>query len=412
VSFLNISVIRVLFPRSIKSTKMKFITYMICVAMLLTACHRGQSHDHGHAPDDHDHEGHNHEPAVSAGNSEHDPGEIVILPEQAEAAGVQVEAVWPKPFDMVIKTGGQIQAAQGDELTVVAPSGGIVSFARSLTEGSAVRQGEVLVTVSSRNMLEGDPAAKAQLAYGQAEREYRRAASLAKDSLIPAKEYEQARTGYETAKVAYDALAESHTANGITVSAGIGGYVKSRPVAEGEYVTAGQPLVTVAQNRRLQLRCDVPERYYSLLATITTASFRTPYDDALYRLADLKGRLVSYGRSAHAASFCIPVTFEFDNTGNITPGAFVEAYLACRPAGNVLAVPLKAMIEEQGLYFVYVQTGEDGYLKREVKPGDDNGLDVHILAGLKPGDKVVTQGAVHVKLAGNAPSIPEHSHSH
>ncbi len=390
---------------------MKIITYIICIAILFVACHRGQNHDPDHDEHDHDHEGHNHE-AVADGSHGHAPGEIVILPEQAEAAGLQVETAWPKPFDMVIKTSGQIQAAQGDELTVVAPSNGIVAFVRSLTEGSAVRQGDVLVTISSQHMLEGDPVVKAKLAYEQAEREYRRATSLTKDTLMSAREYELVRTNYETAKVTYDALAKSQTAKGITATAGIGGYIKNRLVAEGEYVTAGQPLVTVSQNRRLQLKCDVPEKYYNLLATVTTANFRTPYDDTLYKLADLKGRMASYGRSANTASFYIPVTFEFDNIGNITPGAFVEVYLMSKPMGNVMTVPLKAMIEEQGLYFVYVQTEEDGYMKREVKPGDDNGQDVHILAGLKPGDKVVTRGAMHVKLASNTSAIPEHSHSH
>lgn len=379
--------------------------------MILTACHRGQNHDHDHDHDEHDHEGHSHE-TVAAGVHEHAPGEIVILPEQAKVAGLQVEVVCPKPFGMVIKTGGQVQAAQGDELTVVAPANGVVSFARSLAEGAAVRQGETLAVISSQNMLEGDPVAKAKLAYEQAERAYRRATSLVEDMLMSVREYEQIRTDYETAKVTYEALGKSQTAKGVAVPAGIGGYVKTRLATEGEYVTVGQPLVTVLQNRRLQLRCDVPEKYYHLLASIASANFRTLYDDTLYRLADLKGRLISYGRSANAASFHIPVTFGFDNPGNITPGAFAEVYLTSAPTDNVITVPLKAMIEEQGVYFVYVQTDEDAYVKREVKPGHDNGQDVHILSGLHSGEKVVTNGAIHVKLAGNTSAIPEHGHSH
>ncbi len=400
---------------------MKLITYIICIAMLFTACHRGQNnvheHDHDHEThehqdhDGHDHDEHDHESAVSD-NPKHAPDEIVILPEKAKAAGLQVEELWPKPFNMVIKTSGQLQAAQGEERTVAAPVNGIVSFSRILAEGSAVKQGETLLTISSRNMIEGDPVAKAKLAYEQAEREYRRAASLAKDTLVSTREYELARTNYETAKLTYDALAQSQTANGISVSAGISGFVKNRLVTEGEYVTAGQPLATVSQSRRLQLKCDVPERYYNQLPTITSANFKVLFDDTLHKLSDLNGRLISYGRSADAASFYIPVTFEFDNTGNITPGVFVEAYLMSKSMGNVMTIPLKATIEEQGLYFVYVQTDEDGYTKREVKPGEDNGQDVHILVGLKPGDKVVTQGAVYVKLASNTSAIPEHSHSH
>jgi RND family efflux transporter MFP subunit len=392
--------------------------------MLFTACHRnhnsGNEHDHDHDHETHEqhahngdaHDVHKPEPAATA-ESGHAPGEIIVLPEQAEAAGLRVEAVLPKPFDMVIKTSGQIQAAQGDELTVVAPSNGIVSFARTLNEGVAVQQGETLVTISSQNMLEGDPVLKAKLTYEQAEREYRRATSLVKDTLISIREYEQARTAYETAGVAWEALAKNRTATGVAVTAGIGGYIKSRVVTEGAYVTTGQPLLILSKNRRLQLRCDVPEKYYSLLETITSANFRTPYNDTLYQLSDLNGSLIAYGRSAEAASFYIPVTFAFDPVDGIAPGAFVEVYLASVPMGNVLTVPRQAMIEEQGLYFVYVQTAHgDAYLKREVKPGNDNGRDVHILTGLKTGEKVVVSGAMYVKLASNASSIPEHGHSH
>ena len=385
---------------------MKIITYIICLAMLLVGCGNRSGHDH-----DHDHDGHDHGSDV-ADHHEHSPDEIVILPEQAEVFGLQVETIEPKPFDMVIKVSGHILAAQGNEITVTAPSNGIVSFARILAEGSAVKQGEMLFIISAQNMLDGDPVAKARLAYEQAEREYRRAESLIKDMLISQREYEQAHTNYMTAEVTYNALSKSQTKNGIKVSAGMSGFIKRCLVAEGEYVTSGQPLVTVSQNRRLQLRCDVPERYYHLLPHVTSANFKTPYNDELYQLSDLKGRLLSFGHSSDTESFYVPVTFEFDNTINIIPGMFVETFLMAKPMGNVMLVPLKAMLEEQGLYFVYIQTEVDAYKKQEVKPGEDNGRDVHILAGLKHGDRVVTQGAVHVKLAGNNSVIPEHSHSH
>ena len=411
---------------------MKYIilSYIISIAMLFTACNRGQNsaHEHNHEShehhdheghDHHDHEGHNHDHeshddhehnASKSEGHEHSADEIIITPQQAKEAGITVKEVQSVDFNMVIKVGGQIQAAQGDERTIVASSGGIVSFSRQLAEGLSVRQGETLLTVSSQNMLEGDPVVKAKLTYEQAERDLRRAESLAKDMLLSQREYEQIRTNYETAKVAYDALSKSQTADGVNISASIGGYIKNRFVSEGEYVTPGQPLITISQNRRLQLRCDVPEKYGNQLPYVTTANFKAPYNNTPYQLSELNGRLLSYGRSAEA--FHIPVTFEFDNKGDITPGAFVETWLISKHTGSVITVPLKAMIEEQGLYFVYVQTEEDAYKKREVKPGEDNGIDVRVISGLTPGDRVVTQGAIHVKLASNASSIPEHSHSH
>ena len=41
-----------------------------------------------------------------------------------------------------------------------------------------------------------------------------------------------------------------------------------------------------------------------------------------------------------------------------------------------------------------------------------NGERIEITDGLKPGETVVTKGAIHVKLASASNAIPAHTHSH
>lgn len=95
----------------------------------------------------------------------------------------------------------------------------------------------------------------------------------------------------------------------------------------------------------------------------------------------------------------MPVTFEFDNKGEVIPGSFVEVYLLSSQLENVISVPRTALTEEQGIFFVYLQLDEEGYKKQEVTLGADNGKSVQILTGIKPGDRVVTEGAYQVRLA-------------
>ena len=426
---------------------MKYIVYIVCLCLIMfyscqnrhshqdehnhEQCEHGHDHEkddhqhnhdsHDHNHDDHDgheHDGHNHDhsndgekPASGSSESEH-PDEIVFSRQQALSAGLQVKTVEPGQFTSVIKTGGQIQAAQGDEITLVAPVAGVISFSRTVAEGVPVKQGEQLLTVSSKNLLEGDPLIKARATFETAEREYSRAQSLVEDTLISRREFEQVRLSYETAKVAYDALAGNHTSNGIRTTSPIQAYVKTRWVSEGEYVNTGQPVITLTRNKRLQLKADVSERYYKNLPAIRSANFTTRYDKALYRLSDLNGQLMSYGRASDA-SFYVPVIFEFDNTGMMIPGSFVEVYLLAGTDEHVISIPLTSLSEEQGLHFVYLQLEEEVFKKQQVTIGDDNGQDVRILSGLKAGDKVVTQGTIQVKLAANSSVIPEgHSHSH
>lgn len=304
-------------------------------------------------------------------------------------------------------------AAQGEESAVVATVPGVVTFGNlSFVDGAAVRKGQAILSLASSGLSDGNVAVKAKYAYENAKKEYERMEALIGDKIVSAKDFEQARLNYENAKVAWEAVAGKQTANGVSVVSPINGYLKNLQVKEGDYVTVGQPLATISQNNRLVLRAEVSEKYYNYLPSVQSANFRTPYDNATYRLSDLRGRLLSYGKASDANSFYVPVTFEFDNKGAIIPGSFVEIYLLTAPLQNVISVPVSALIEEQGVYSVYVREHEEAYKKVPVTLGADNGSEVQILSGLKAGDEVVTEGAYQIKLASASNAIPAHTHNH
>lgn len=369
--------------------------------------HDGEECDHDHSHDGDNHDGHNHEVEKDTHTDE-----IIFTPEQAKAIGLEITSVKPSAFHQVIKTSGQILSAQGDEVTVSATSSGIVSFNKSsLNEGLAVKGGESLISISSKNITDGDPVLRAKSAYEIAERDFQRAESLIEDKLISQKEYNELKLIYENAKVSYQAIGQRSTARGISISTPISGFVKAKLVNEGQYVEVGQALMTITQNRKLQLRADISERYYRDLGTITSANFKSPYEKTVYQLSELGGRLVSYGRSVNSAEYYLPVNFEFNNIGQVVAGSYVEVFLLGKPRENVIAIPLSSLTEEQGIYFVYLQVHPDAYKKQEVTIGVTDGDRVEILSGLKHGDNVVSKGAYHVKLASASSDIP-HAHEH
>lgn len=374
--------------------------------------HEGHNHDHeshDHASEGAGHEGHNHATeALAASHSD----EIILTPEKAKAAGVASEIIQPKPFRQVIVTSGQVQAAQGDESVVVANVAGVVSFPRPVTDGMSIGKGASILNISAENMPDGDPVKRARIAYETAKQEYGRAARLVESQIVSQKEFNTIKENYENARLAYEAIAKNQTKTGVSITAPLGGYIKNTLVQEGDYVTVGQPLVSITQNRRLFLRADVSEKYYGYLHGIQSANFKTPYNNKVYELSELKGRLLSYGKASGGTSFYVPVTFEFDNKGNVIPGSYVEVYLLSGEMPDVLALPVSALTEEQGAYFIYLQLDEEGYKKQEVTLGANNGKEVQILTGLKAGDRVVTKGAYQVKLASASNAIPAHSHEH
>lgn len=380
--------------------------------------HGTEAHDHDHEGHDHENEGHSatkecegHNHGSEASESEHSD-EIILPKAKAETAGVKVSTIEPGTFEQVIKTSGQVLAAQGDESVAVATVAGVVSFHGKVTEGMSVGKGSTLLTISSSNIADGDPVQRARIAYEISKKEYERMKALVKNKIVSDKDFAQAEQNYENARISYEALAKGNTKGGQAISSPIGGYVKNILVKEGDYVTIGQPLVSVTQNRRLFLRAEVSEKYYPYLRTIGSANFKTPYDNKVYALKELNGRLLSFGKSAGDNSFYVPVTFEFDNKGDIIPGSFVEVYLLSTPMENVISLPRTALTEEQGLFFVYLQLDEEGYKKQEVTLGADNGQSVQILTGVKSGDPVVVNGAYQVKLASASNAIPAHSHEH
>lgn len=386
----------------------RYFIYAACILTLGWGCHSNKEHDH-----DHDHEEHHQEEQAEEHEHDHGEGDAIILhTEQAEMMGIETEKVAYRPFYQVIKTSGQVIAAQGEERTVVASISGVVSYAKSATnEGKAVGRGEALFSISAGNMAEGDPVTKAKSTYEIAKREYDRAEALIVDRLISQKEYNEIKLAYSNAKIAYDAIAGGGQGKGATVSSPIGGYIKSILVSEGQFVNVGEPLMVVTQNNKLQLRADVSERYYKDLQTISSANFRTPYDNTLYKLSDMNGQLLSYGKSASSNEHYIPVNFQFNNIGNILPGAYVEVFLLSGQKENVISVPQSALTDELGNYFVYTKLCEEEYERRLVKIGATDGDRVEILEGLHVGDQVVTQGAYYVKLAAGSGTIPD-SHHH
>lgn len=342
----------------------------------------------------------------------HNEDEIIFTQNQAKEANLEFVKVSPTNFHQIVKTSGQILSAQGDEITISATASGIVSFNKtSMNEGESVSIGESLLSISSKNIVDGDPTMKAKSTYKIAENEFERAGSLIKDKLISQKEYNTAKLNYEQAKISYESIGQKITSRGISVSTPMSGFIKTKLVGEGQYVEIGQPLLTITQNKRLKLKADVSERYYNDLGYITSANFKTPYNNTVYRLSELNGRLASFGKSASDQDYYLPINFEFDNVGQIVPGSYVEVFLIGQTRSDVIAIPISSLIEEQGLYFVYLQVKEDGYIKQEVKLGNNDGDKVEILSGIKKEDVIVSKGAYYIKLASATSSLP-HGHEH
>lgn len=366
----------------------------------------------GHTTHSHEEPGSNENTESVAQPDHQDAADEIAIPAHiAKEAHIAASTITPGDFHGVLKTSGKVLSATGDESTVVATVTGVVSLNRKFTDGTSVAKGTPLFTISTSKLADGDVSSRASIAYNTAKAEFERAEKLIADKIITEKEYLAAKADLENARLAYEALG-AKTAKGISISSPASGFVVGCNVKDGDYVEVGQPLMTITQNRNLYLRAEVPERDYHALHQITSAKFKPSYSDRVYDLSQLNGRLVSYGKSASATSSFIPVTFEFSNTSGIVPGSFAEIFLIKGKRENVISIPVAALIEEQGVYSVFIKEDDVHYRKQEVTTGDSDGDFIEIIAGVKPGDNVVTEGAIRVKLASASSAIPAHNHNH
>jgi membrane fusion protein, heavy metal efflux system len=359
------------------------------------------------------------------------PDEKTALNDQhAESAGSDIsylkEQAWKVEFANaparretiynVVRASGQIIAAPGDEATVAARSNGIVKFGTaSAIIGAPVRNGQTLFTVSGGGVA-GDnidaaiQSARAELA--TAKTEYTRASALVEDKLITQAEYQQAKLRYQNSQIALNNLSKGYSTGGKTVTSPITGYVKTILVSEGQFVSAGQPLATLSKNRRLLLRADVPLKDADKVPFIHEANFILPQHSFAFNTKALNARLIATGKAMSENSPFIPVHFQLDSRPGIVPGTFAQVYLMTTPVFNALVIPVSALVEEQGIFYLYVQTEGESFQKREVRLGVNDGQRVQVLSGISEGERVVTKGAYQIKLSQASGTLPAHGHEH
>lgn len=187
------------------------------------------------------------------------------------------------------------------------------------------------------------------------------------------------------------------------------GYIKQLFVKNGSYVEVGAPIVTLSQNQTLSLYAEVQQKYATLLAQVTSATIRTLYNNQTYTLEALNGKILSYGKAALPNHYLVPVVLQIENNGNFIEGGFVELYLKSVTQVQALTVPSEAILEEQGTYFVYLQITPERFEKREIIIGATDGIRTEITKGLSPTDRIVTLGAIHIKLAQATGTLDAHS---
>jgi RND family efflux transporter MFP subunit len=316
-------------------------------------------------------------------------------------------------FGDVIKTTARVQPAQGEEVILTAQTNGVVNFGgKTLTEGISVSNGQTLFNLAGGQLVDDNMRVRYNQAknnFEAAKANYERMAKLAEDNIVSQKALLDAQNKYENTRLVFENLQQNFNENGQIVRSPKGGYVKHLYVSNGQYVNAGEPLMSITNNKNLFLKAELQQRFANDLPFIKTATIHSLTNNEVYTLEELGGEIVSFGKNVSDDNFLIPMTIRIENRNSFVPGSFVEIYLKGQSNTEVLTVPNSSLIEEQGNFSVLVQLSPELFEKREVKTGSTDEIRTEILSGLNSSERIVLKGATLVNLAGASNTLDPHA---
>jgi len=342
--------------------------------------------------------------------------QTAFLKEQAWKIEFGSEDVKYDIFNKVIKTTGELIASSNSEIRISAKSSGIVRIPSSdIVNGKTVSKGETIFYISGEGLSDNSLTSRfisARSEFEKSKAEYDRAKSLSEDQIISKREFNKAKANFEKAEINFQLISKDYSTKGIKVASPVSGYVCNVFVKEGEYVEKGQVIGIVDRNTTLILKADLYQKHLTQLSKIHSANFKLPYRDEIYNTDDLGGKLIAYGRDIHEDDYTTPLYFEINKIPELYMGSYIDVYLKSESTRKILSVSKSAILEDQSIFYVFVQSEGESYEKRFVTIGSDNGKEVEILSGLKAGERVVSKGVYFVKLASLAGALPAHGHEH
>jgi membrane fusion protein (multidrug efflux system) len=338
--------------------------------------------------------------------------------EQAPAAQpLQVTAVSVTPHDTPVSFEFVAQTESSRAVEIRARVDGFLDK-RLYTEGNMVRAGQPLFQMDRKPFEAALQSAEGQLEQQRAKLEtaqanLRRVRPLAARNAVSKKELDDA-IGIERSSRAAVLAAEGEVRTArlnlgyTTISSPLQGLSSFSKKQEGSYLTVGEQglLTTVSQVDPIWVNFSISENeLLSYRDQIAKGRLKFPRNNDFQVevvLADgtvfpKRGRINFAEPSFNSDTGTFLVRTELPNPqGQLRPGQFVRARVFGASRPQALQLPQRAVQQGSKGHYVWV-IGNDGKAKqRVVEVGDWIGDDWFISDGLKPGERVVVDGAGRV----------------
>ena len=274
-------------------------------------------------------------------------------------------------------------------------------------EGSMVKEGDILFRIDPLRYQAALQQAEAALARIEAQivyagNSYKRLAGLAVRQAASTQEVETARTKLEELKASKagaqaDIVKARKDLEDCTIRAEISGRLGRLSFSAGNYITAGEQLVTIMQMDPIYVRFPLSQSDvngvfggHRRIGSVTDVRLTTA--NGMQYPAAGKVEIVDNMLSGATDSYTLWALFE-NPENTLVPHGIGALSISLTDTMEVTTVPLTAVQYDAQGAFVYT-VAEDGTVsRREVVSGSIRGRLQSIYEGLQPGEKVITDGS-------------------
>jgi len=275
----------------------------------------------------------------------------------------------------------------------------LMGFLREIyvEEGQHVVAGQKLFAVDPTDIQGQVTMAKAGLsqaeaALADAKNDYERFGALYKDEAIPKMQWDKIRLQYQMteqqvgmARAGYETAASQMRY--ATVTAPFSGVITQKMANAGAMAAPGQPVLTLENIDKLQVQTSVSDDVYSQLKLGTEVAL-----SAEGQKPDIVGKVANLVPSADPMTHSHLVKIDLPKNSGLRSGSFVQVAFKLGEREGV-RLPEAAILNRAGITGVFVVDAQGIAKYRMVRTGTVEAGQVEILAGLNPGEKVVSTSA-------------------
>jgi membrane fusion protein, heavy metal efflux system len=333
------------------------------------------------------------------------PGEVYLAPDSPKKAYVKTAPLSLTQYPLVEPLAGKITYNESATSKVSSPvAGRVVNSPVKL--GNFVKAGTILLELDSPDVADSEAAyAKAQADVSLANHAYNRQKELYAGKAVSRKDLEQAQDDFNDARSeaqrALGHLKNLHITTNqqdgrFALRASIPGVVVERNVNPGMEVRPDfdKPLFVVSDISKLTLLMEVFEVNLAKIKLGQKLSVSVPaYPGKIFPA------VVNYiGQVLDENTRTVQVRCELPNPESVLlPGMYATITVESDPADQAIMIPLTAVFTEDEDDFVFIALDDNHFKQRPVKIALRLKDKAVITQGLKPEDKLVTEGALMLR---------------